>query len=230
MSRDVVTSCRDILCHHISWQNESIQVNQSETPKSHFTTWLPWHLTYDLGLDIIRVNPYTKFWVRTSTVQPRESWQMHTQTDRRDRFYTLDRWRRREKVPSFQTDQDHVQYIVTCQAHPVLVKSGSSVRSVSFLNFYRSTSEWTKGSLTPCLVAARSPGWICWRPHLAGTRQYINTCCLLAFFRHNVFSRESLSWLLVGILVEYLLYVLKLSLNQNLFFFNDAICSYSLLK
>ena len=27
-------------------------------------------------------------------------------------------------------------------------------------------------SLTPCLVAAGSPGWVCWRPHLAGTRQY----------------------------------------------------------
>ncbi len=30
-----------------------------------------------------------------------------------------------------------------------------------------------KGSLAPCLVAARSPGWVCWRPHLAGTRQCI---------------------------------------------------------
>ena len=35
--------------------------------------------------------------------------------------------------------------IVTCQAHPVLVKSGSNVRFVS-------TCERTKGSLTPCLV------------------------------------------------------------------------------
>ncbi len=30
------------------------------------------------------------------TVQSWESWQTHTQTDRRDRFYTLDRWRGRE--------------------------------------------------------------------------------------------------------------------------------------
>ena len=37
----------------------------------------------------------------------------------------------------------------------------------------QSTCERTKGSLAPCLVAARSPGWVCWRPRLAGTRQYI---------------------------------------------------------
>ncbi len=56
-------------------------------------------------------------------------------------------------------------YIVPCQAHPALVKSGSNVRSVSFENFSRYL---LLKSLTPCLVAARSPGWVCWRAHLAG--------------------------------------------------------------
>ncbi len=35
------------------------------------------------------------------TVQPWERWQTDTQTHRRDRFYTLDRWRGREKVYAF---------------------------------------------------------------------------------------------------------------------------------
>ena len=38
----------------------------------------------------------------------------------------------------------------------------------------KSTCGRTKGSLAPRLVAARSSGWVCWRPHLAGTRQYID--------------------------------------------------------
>ncbi len=38
----VVTWHHDILCHHMSWQNESVQVNPSETPKSRFPAWQPW--------------------------------------------------------------------------------------------------------------------------------------------------------------------------------------------
>ncbi len=34
------------------------------------------------------------------------------------------------------------------------------------------TRPYLKGSLAPCLVAAWSQGWVCWRPHLAGMRQY----------------------------------------------------------
>ncbi len=49
---------------------------------------------------------------------------------------------------------------MTCQADPALVKSGPNVRSVS---------------LTLCLVAAGSPGWVCRRPRLAGMRQDIES-------------------------------------------------------
>ncbi len=42
-----------------------------------------------------------------------------------------------------------------------------------------------KGSLTLCLVAARNPGWVCWRPHLAGTRQYY---LLLLSLLSDIFS------------------------------------------
>ncbi len=61
-------------------------------------------------------------------------------------------------------------YIETCQGHPVLVKKAWS------------TCGWTKGSLAPCLVAARA---VRWRPRLAGTRQYNRSClcvCLLGLF------------------------------------------------
>ncbi len=75
--------------------------------------------------------------------------------------------------------------------------------------------------LTPCLVAARSPGWVCWRAHLAGTRQYVSwiwICIRIRFQcfcantptyvfpeRHYIVTCESgmvnigLKWLLYGI-------------------------------
>ena len=56
-----------------------------------------------------------------------------------------------------------------------------------------------KGSLAPCLVAARA---VRWRPRLAGTRQYIfpsfpdvcNTpsCCSHWTYGHDIYSRTSL--------------------------------------
>ena len=109
------------------------------------------------------------------------------------------------------------KYIVTCQAHPVLVKkSESNVWFVSLVssagwrlpsrsgpNMDGPKDPWPRvlsltgaqggfvgGSLAPCPIAARSPGWVCWRipgpvsyrcpeprvglleTHLAGTRQY----------------------------------------------------------
>ncbi len=66
--------------------------------------------------------------------------------------------------------------IVTCKAHPVLVKRANQVWS---------TCGRTKGSLAPCLVAARSPGWVYWRPHLAGTRQYLYYSKCLVLVSHN---------------------------------------------
>ncbi len=66
--------------------------------------------------------------------------------------------------------------IVTCQAHPVLVKERRNKCAVrSFENFYLGgylTCLFlrTKGSLAPCLVDARV---VRWRPRLAGTQQYI---------------------------------------------------------
>ncbi len=52
------------------------------------------------------------------------------------------------------------KYIVTCQAHPVLIKIRQIRYAIrAFLNF--------------CLVAAWA---VRWRPRLAGTRQY--TCSL----------------------------------------------------
>ncbi len=54
----------------------------------------------------------------------------------------------------------HKIYIVTCQAHPVLVKKANKVCGSFLLK-----------SLAPCLVAARA---VCWRPRLAGTRQYLS--------------------------------------------------------
>ncbi len=73
-------------------------------------------------------------------------------------------------------------YIVTCQAHPVLVKKANQMCGSFLLKFLSrwlssllivkwSTCGRTKGSLVaPCLVAART---VRWRPRLAGTRQYI---------------------------------------------------------
>ncbi len=83
--------------------------------------------------------------------------------------------------------QGHGLYdIVTCQAHPVLVKKanqmcGSFLFKIFYLGDYLACVllSWrlpcrsggrTKGSLAPCLVAARA---VRWRPGLAGTRQYI---------------------------------------------------------
>ena len=40
--------------------------------------------------------------------------------------------------------------------------------------------------LTPCLVTARSPGWVCWRPNLASTRQYL--------FKSSFFFVGKLYW------------------------------------
>ncbi len=57
-----------------------------------------------------------------------------------------------------------ILHIVTCQAHPVLVK----IRRIR----YAIRALRTKGSLAPCLVAARA---VRWRPRLAGTREYIVT-------------------------------------------------------
>ncbi len=65
----------------------------------------------------------------------------------------------------FQWRKMKNQDIVTCQAHPALVKKANQMCG-SFLFFLNLVS------LASCLVAARSPGWVCWRPHLAGTRQY----------------------------------------------------------
>ena len=46
-------------------------------------------------------------------------------------------WQRPKRITCmyFFCSEGNENYIVTCQAHPVLVKSGSNVRSVSFLNF-----------------------------------------------------------------------------------------------
>ncbi len=65
--------------------------------------------------------------------------------------------------------QRGLEYIVTCQAHTVLVKK-RRIKCVvrSFLNFL---SRWlSRLPIVKCLVAARA---VCWRPRLAGTRQYI---------------------------------------------------------
>ena len=62
-------------------------------------------------------------------------------------------------------------YIVTCQVHPVLLKRVQcTVHSFSFNCV--STCEWTKGSLAPVLSLS-GVRVVCWRPHPAGTRQYI---------------------------------------------------------
>ncbi len=69
-------------------------------------------------------------------------------------------------------------YIVTCQVHPVLVKKDQVYGLFVFLKFLQVvTVKVAKGSLTPCLVAARVlslPGALSGslRPHPAGTRQY----------------------------------------------------------
>ena len=47
------------------------------------------------------------------------------------------------------------------------------VRHLTVIVLLAPTCERTKGSLTPCLVAACPESTVvCWRPHLAGTRQY----------------------------------------------------------
>ena len=102
---DVMTSRHDITCHHISWQSESAQVNRSETPKSHFSTWRHWPLTYDLDTQTCSrycqdTPPYQlscPYVERFSSERALTDGQTHRWTDRRVRIYTLDRWRGREK-------------------------------------------------------------------------------------------------------------------------------------
>ena len=67
--------------------------------------------------------------------------------------------------------------IVTCQVHPVLVKTGQkSVRSVS--------------------CRCPEPRVICWRPHLAGTRQYNHGSChaLASWVAQLYYTDGSLSY------------------------------------
>ena len=69
---DVMMSRRSITWHQMSWQNVSAQSTKILPPKSpkitFFSTWRPWPMTLTVKLirDIVKVNPSTKFWVRTS--------------------------------------------------------------------------------------------------------------------------------------------------------------------
>ncbi len=67
-------------------------------------------------------------------------------------------------------------YIVTCQAHPVLVKTGQMYGlCLFFFKFFLG-----KGSLNPCLVAARSPGWFVGDPTLLARYNIsVNNCMQL---------------------------------------------------
>ena len=92
--RDVMTSHHNITSCHKTWQRESAQVNLSKTC---FSIWQPWPMTLTIGLmrDVIKVNPYTRFWVpRSNSSAVRVL--ADGQTDWRDQFYTLNRWRGRE--------------------------------------------------------------------------------------------------------------------------------------
>ncbi len=100
-SRDVETTHHDILCHHnyymyvmTKWICTGQPIRTSKITffnMASLTFDLPTHPRYCQGR-----HPYEEFGSVCQTVQPWESWQTHTQTDRRERFYTLDRWRGRE--------------------------------------------------------------------------------------------------------------------------------------
>ncbi len=88
-----------ILCHVTV--HTSAQVSWSEVPKITFSNLVTLtydldhrtHLRYHQGQSLHQIlGPYVKRFRRE-----RAEWQTHRQTDRRDRFYTLDRWRGREK-------------------------------------------------------------------------------------------------------------------------------------
>ena len=74
--------------HHMARQNESAQVNPSETPENHvfqpssLDQW-PWPSSLSERLSIF-INPATKFWARSD----------RQKKDRRDRFCLLDHWPR----------------------------------------------------------------------------------------------------------------------------------------
>ncbi len=101
--RRTVTS-RDVTWRQVSWQTGSV-IHPSETSEITFFNLAT--LTFDLwpwpsnSSEILsRSTPPPNFGSVCQTVQPWERSQTdtrtHTHTDRRDRFYTLDRWRGRE--------------------------------------------------------------------------------------------------------------------------------------
>ncbi len=114
MWRYGVTSCVVMVWRHIkllymSWESESTQVTPCETLKITFFNLVtltfdlwPWHL--DSSKILARSTPVPNFGCLRQTDQPWECWltdahthrHTATQTHRRDRFYTLYRWRGRE--------------------------------------------------------------------------------------------------------------------------------------
>ncbi len=99
-----MTSWCDVTWRHFV-MTECTNINLSETSEITFfnlatLTFDLWPWPLNLAEIISRSFPLPNFVTLGQTVQPWERWltdtQTHRLTDRRDRFYTLDRWRGRE--------------------------------------------------------------------------------------------------------------------------------------
>ncbi len=100
-----VTWCHDVMpwhnmpsCVMTKWICTRQPIRNSRIT---FSTWRPWPMTLTLKLvqDIVKIHPHTNFHIRMSNcsaVRALTDGQTHRWTDRRVRFYTLDRWRGRE--------------------------------------------------------------------------------------------------------------------------------------
>ncbi len=97
-SNQVMTSC-DVMMSHITWHHikwcEPALSTHLKILKSCFSTDLDlWPRPSNSSEILSRSTPPPNFGSAGQTVQPGECWQTH----RRDRFYTLGRWRRREWI------------------------------------------------------------------------------------------------------------------------------------
>ncbi len=92
-----------IKCHDKMYLHNLQRSYHQKVRKSRFSTWRPWPLTYDLdlwthlrycqGQSLHQISgPYIERFSRENANRRTDG-----QTDRRDRFYTLDRLRGREK-------------------------------------------------------------------------------------------------------------------------------------
>ena len=92
-----VNWCHDVTWHYVTWESEPALVNPIENPKINLAT-----LTFDLWLSnrfqiLSRSNSLPNGCMSNGSAE-RVLTDRHTHMHTRDRFYTLNRWRGREKA------------------------------------------------------------------------------------------------------------------------------------